>query len=64
MTEEIPVSMICFNEARIKRMTIDRALSSDELKNHRIRLSADFLKQYDPAKHDIEIIIKDKQGGN
>ena len=38
MTEETPTSMICFNEAKIKRVTINRALSDDEVKHSRLRL--------------------------
>lgn len=60
MTDE-PVALICFNEARIKRLTIDRPLSKDEIKNGRIRLGADMFRDYDPEKHEFEIIRKEKQ---
>lgn len=56
-----PVSMVCFNENKIKRLTIDRPLSSDEIKHSRIRLGADFMRGYDPEKHEFEIIRKEKQ---
>jgi hypothetical protein len=36
----LKVLMVCFNEAKIKRLTIDRALSDDEVKHSRIRLGA------------------------
>lgn len=55
-----PVSMLCFNEKKIKRLTIDKPLSQDEIKNGRIRVGADMLRGYDPALHDFEIIRKDK----
>ena len=56
-----PVSLVCFNEAKIKRLTIERPLSQDEIKNGRIRLGADMLREYDPDKHEFEIIRKEKQ---
>jgi hypothetical protein len=59
--KEIPVSFIGFNEKKIKRLTIDRVLSQDEIKNHRIRIGVDLLKDYDPSKHEFEVIRKDKE---
>ncbi|HZY26398.1 MAG TPA: hypothetical protein VFE71_11260 [Bacteroidales bacterium] len=61
MTNETPVSVICFNEARIKRLTVTKALSQDEIKNSRIRVGIEMLRDYDPAKHEFEIIRKDKE---
>ena len=58
---ESPTSMICFNESKIKRVILNRALSTDELKNHRIRIGTELMKDYDPAKHEFEIIRKDKE---
>lgn len=58
---EIPVSMICFNENKIKRLTLNKPLAVDELKYHRIRVNAEFLKDYDPEKHVFEIIRKDRE---
>ncbi|HZK70267.1 MAG TPA: hypothetical protein VFD03_01945 [Clostridia bacterium] len=60
MINEMPVSIIAFNEARIKRLTVTKALSQDEIKNSRIRVGIDMLRDYDPAKHEFEIIRKDK----
>ena len=56
-----PVSLVCFNEKRIKRLKIEKPLSNDEVKNHRIRIGVDMLRDYDPEKHEFEIIRKDKQ---
>lgn len=58
--DRTPVSMICFNESKIKRLVISRALSQDEVKNHRLRIGIELLKGYDPAKHEFEIIRKEK----
>jgi hypothetical protein len=58
--DETPSSMICFNESKIKRLTITKALSDDEQKNHRIRIGVEMFKDYDPAKHEFEIIRKNK----
>ena len=56
-----PVSLVCFNEKRIKRLKIEKPLSNDEVKNHRIRIGVDMIRDYDPAKHEFEVIRKDKQ---
>lgn len=55
------VSMVSFNEKHIKRLKIERPLSSDEVKNHRIRIGVEMLKDYDPVKHEFEVIRKDKK---
>jgi hypothetical protein len=57
---EMPVSVICFNIDKIKMLTIDRALSLDELKNSRLRLGVEMFKDYDPTKHEFVVIRKDK----
>ena len=61
MKQEMPVSIIAFNEAKIKRLTISKALSDDEIKHHRIRVGVELFKDYDPALHEFEIIRKDKE---
>jgi hypothetical protein len=61
MVAEIPVSIICFNEAKIKRLTISKALSADEIKHHRLRLGVEMFRDYDPEKHEFEVIRKEKQ---
>jgi hypothetical protein len=61
MIEETEVSMICFNEAKIKRLTINKALSQDEIKNHRIRIGTEMFRDYDPTKHEFEVIRKNKE---
>lgn len=61
MDDETPVTMICFNEAKIKRLTLDHPLSLDEIKNSRIRIGVDMFKGYDPTKHEFEVIRKNKQ---
>jgi hypothetical protein len=61
MSEETAVSMICFNEAKIKRLTINKALSQDEIKNHRLRIGVEMLRDYNPAKHEFEVIRKNKE---
>jgi hypothetical protein len=58
---ETPVSLICYNENKIKRLIIDRALSEDEIKHSRLRIGAEFMKNYNPKKHTIDVIIKDKE---
>jgi hypothetical protein len=58
--DEDPVSMVCFNEAKIKRLTIKKPLSEDEQKNHRIRIGVEMFRDYDPKKHEFEIIRKEK----
>ena len=55
------VSIIAFNEKKIKRLRIEKALSTDEIKHSRIRIGVDMLRDYDPAKHEFEVIRKDKQ---
>lgn len=55
------ISIVAFNEKKIKRLPIDRPLSSDEIKHSRIRIGIDMMRDYDPAKHEFEIIRKDKQ---
>lgn len=60
MTDDIPVSFIGFNEAKIKRVTITRALSADEIKHHRLRLGVEMFQGYDPEKHEFEVIRKNK----
>lgn len=59
MTGE-PASMICFNEAKIKRLTIEKPLSEDEIKHSRIRVGVDFMRYYKPGKHVIEVIIRER----
>lgn len=56
-----PVSMVCFNEKKIKRLTIEKPLSDDEIKHSRIRVGVEMMRGYDPAKHEFEVIRKDKQ---
>lgn len=55
-----PISLVCFNEKKIKRLTITKPLSEDEKKNNRIRVGADMMRGYDPKLHEFEIIRKDK----
>ncbi|WP_155395757.1 hypothetical protein [Methanosarcina mazei] len=56
-----PVSLICFNEKKIKRLTIEKPLSDDEIKHSRIRIGVDMVRDYDPKKHEFEVIRKNKQ---
>lgn len=56
-----PVSMICYNEKKIKRLTLTGPLSLDEIKNSRIRIGVGMMKDYDPKLHEFEVIRKDKQ---
>jgi hypothetical protein len=57
---EVPTAMICFNTDKIKMLTIDKILSQDELKHHRLRLGVELFKDYDPIKHEFVIIRKEK----
>lgn len=56
-----PVSLVCFNEKKIKRLTIEKPLSDDEIKHSRIRIGVGMMKDYDPKLHEFEVIRKDKQ---
>lgn len=55
-----PTSLLCFNEKKIKRLTITKPLSQDEIKNSRIRIGIEMLRGYKPELHEFEIIRKDK----
>jgi hypothetical protein len=39
---------------------IDKALYLDEIKHHRLRLGVEMFKDNDPAKHEFEVMRKDK----
>lgn len=56
-----PVSLLCFNEKKIKRLTLTKPLSHDEIKNSRIRIGIEMTRDYDPKLHEFEVIRKDKQ---
>jgi hypothetical protein len=58
---DVPTQIVCFNVDRITMRIIDRTLSSDEIKNSRIRLGIEMLRDYDPIKHEFVIIRKDKE---
>ncbi|MEN6290446.1 MAG: hypothetical protein ABFD07_00315 [Methanobacterium sp.] len=55
-----PVVIVAFNEKRIKRLKIEKPLSDDEIKHSRIRIGVDMVRDYDPSKHEFEVIRKDK----
>ena len=44
----------------IERKTIHRLLKPSEVQYGRLGMGTEFLKKYDPAKHKIEVIIREK----